>query len=208
MLEEAQTYRDLNDAEREFVDASVKAKARRDRLRRRVKLAGLMALALVVILLALNIWQAYRNLSETRKALRMAYIERGMRLLDAGDPAGGAVWFAQLFKLKPPNRVKTDVYRRRLEIGLRQLPRLLQLLPHDRQASYSEMSRDGRHIVTLTAAEERTVEPEPSDPRWATGTETAWLWTIKDAQPAKPHRLEKQTSGEKRLLKPRRKSCG
>ena len=202
LLEEARSYSDLNDVEREFVDASAKARAHRDRLRRRVKAAGVMALVAVVILLVLNVWQAYKSLERTRKALRMAYIERGMRLLDAGDPAGGAVWFAQLFKLKPPNRVKTDVYRRRLEIGLRQLPRLLQLLPHDRQVSYSEMSRDGRHIVTLTAAEERTVEPEPSDPRWATGTETAWLWTIKDAQPAKPHRLESKLPAKSVCLSP------
>ena len=186
----------------QFVDASVKAMAHRDRVRRRVIAACMMAVLVVVTLLVINVWQAYKSLARTRMALRMAYLERGMRLLDAGDPAGGAVWFAQLFKLMPPHRIKTDVYRRRLEIGLRQLPRLLQLLPHDRQALYSEMSRDGRHIVTLTAAEERTVEPDPSDSRWATGTETAWLWTIKDAKPAQPHRLESKLPAKSVCLSP------
>jgi WD40 repeat protein/tetratricopeptide (TPR) repeat protein len=190
LLEEARSYCDLNDVEREFVDASAKAKANKDRLRRRVKTAGVVALAAVVFLLVLNVWQAYRNLKETRKALRMAYIERGMRLLDAGDPAGGAVWFAQLFKLKPPNQIKTDVYCRRLEIGLRQLPWLLQLLPHDREAVYSEMSRDGLHIVTLTSGVDRSVEP--SDSSWAQGKKTAWLWTIKDTGSAQPHQLKSE----------------
>jgi WD40 repeat protein/tetratricopeptide (TPR) repeat protein len=180
-LEEVRTYHDLNDLEQEFIDASFVASARRKRLRRWLIFAAASSLAVILILVWANLWQHYKLQNEK---LRMADVERGMRLLEAGDPSGGAVWFAEVFNLKPPEPIRTDVCRRRLEIGLRLLPRLLQLLPHDREASYAEMSSDGRHIVTLTTRGEQSAKP--SDSQWATGAETAWLWTIKDHEAAHP----------------------
>lgn len=187
LLEEVRRYDDLNDLEQEFIDASVRASRRRKRLRRCLVFAGVMALAVILTLVWVNLWQRYKLQNEK---LRMAYVERGMRLLDAGDPSGGDVWFAQLFKFEPPEPIRTDVYRRRLEIGLRQLPRLLQVLPHDREAPYAEMSGDGRHIVTVTTRGVQSAKP--SDAKWAIGAETAWLWTIKDHQPAQPIRLQSE----------------
>jgi WD40 repeat protein len=188
LLEEARSYHDLNDLEQEFVDVSVEAKNRSQRSRRLLILAGLFALAVILALVAINFWQRYQLQNEN---LRLADVERGMRLLDAGDPSGGAVWFANLFKLKPSEPIKTDVCRRRLDIGLRLLPRLLQILPHDREATLAEMSSDERHIVTLTTPEEQSANQSqaPND-IWATGRSNAWLWTIKDKETPHPIQLK------------------
>ena len=188
LLEEARSYHDFNDLEQEFVDASMKAKNRHQRSRRLLVLAGLFALVVILALVAFNFWQRYQLQNEN---LRLADVERGMRLLDAGDPSGGAVWFANLFKLKPPGPIKTDVCRRRLDIGLRLLPRLLQILPHDREATYAEMSNDERLIVTLTTpGEESAKQSHPPDGIWAKGKSTAWLWKIKDKETPHPIQLE------------------
>jgi WD40 repeat protein/tetratricopeptide (TPR) repeat protein len=217
VLEEARTYGDLNDLEEAFVSASVRARERRSRLRRRLQVAAVSVLLLGICLLGLTLWLAYLSLKETRKAVRQANVERGMRLLAEGNPAAGTVEFARTIappkhvtaylapgieldvrRLAPllnwlpglqlPNEIKTNVYRRRLEIGLRQLPRLLNLLPHDREAVYAELSGDGRHVVTLTTSEEQSVAP--SDASWATGARTAWIWTITDSGSSQPDRLQ------------------
>lgn len=216
-LEVARTYGDLNDLEEAFICASVRASERRNRLRRRLRVAAVSVLLLGICLLGLTLWLAYLSLKETRKAVRQANVERGMRLLAEGNPAAGTVEFARTIAppkhvtaplvfgiqidvrrlvfllnwlpgLQLPNEIKTNVYRRRLEIGLRQLPRLLNLLPHDREAVYAELSEDGRHVVTLTTSEERSVAP--FDASWATGPQTAWVWTITDSGSGQPHRLE------------------
>jgi WD40 repeat protein/tetratricopeptide (TPR) repeat protein len=217
LLEEARTYGDLNDLEEAFVGASVRAKERRSRLRRRLQAAAVSVLVLGICLLGLTLWLAYLSLKETRKAVREANVERGMRLLAEGNPAAGTVEFAR--PIAPPkhvtvflpsgveidirrlapllnwlpglqlrNEIKTNVYRRRLEIGLRQVPRLLNLLPHDREAVYAELSGEGRHVVTLTTGAEKSVEP--SDDFWATGAQTAWVWTITGTGSSQPRRLQ------------------
>jgi WD40 repeat protein len=216
LLEEARNYDDLNDLEAEFVSASVRAKERKDRLRRRLKAAAVFVLVAGISLLVLTLWLAYLNLSLKD---RQATVDHGMLLLATGNPAAGTVEFARpiappkhvyvsLFPgfdrldirgltqllhwipgLQLPDQIKTNVYRRRLEIGLRQLPRLLNLLPHDRELAYAEMSNDGRHIATLTsAAEESSVA---CDACWGTGPQTVWLWTITGTEPpAEPRSLQ------------------
>src|SRR4029450_13163047 len=85
LLEEARHYGDPNDLEEAFVGASVRAKERRSRLRRRLQAAAVSVLVLGICLLGLTLWLAYLSLKETRKAVREANVERGMRLLAEGN---------------------------------------------------------------------------------------------------------------------------
>jgi WD40 repeat protein/tetratricopeptide (TPR) repeat protein len=190
VLDEARNYKELNDLEERFLTASIEADDAWNRWRMIIMTAAILAAVAVVFLGVLNFWQYIQRSKATEEALRLANVERGMRLLDANDPAGGAVWFAELFKHHPPKKIKDNVYRRRLEIDLRQLPRLLAILPHDREVLYADMSGDGRHIVTLTSTGEPSVVP--TDGNWATKKEAAWLWPNENSGEPKPYQLSSE----------------
>jgi WD40 repeat protein/tetratricopeptide (TPR) repeat protein len=172
LLQESLVYHDLNELEREFVAASVaaeRAEAMRERRRYFARLVALGSIALLVVAL-LAIWltlterarnqevslnsdlqKAKSNLEKTRLRLLEA---NGRKLLEEGDLAGALLWFAQAQSVdNHPGR--RHLHALRLASGFRQLPRLSQLWPADRQPNYAEFDQDGKRVVIALGKPDR-----------------------------------------------------
>ncbi len=88
---------------------------------------------------------------------RMAslYVATGSQLLDAGDPAGAALWFARALEQARGEGLPETAHRLRLAAVLSRCPRLSALWAHDKGANEVRLSRDGRRA--LVAGEDGTL---------------------------------------------------
>lgn len=87
---------------------------------------------------------------ENRDRIVRLDIANGVRLLDEGDPAGALLWFADALPLLTNNPAQESIHRIRIQQTLNQMPRIMQVFPHEHDVSASDLSKDGRYLVTGT----------------------------------------------------------
>jgi len=145
---------------------SGKSLARLHRTEKRLRFvqrAGAAATALAALIAAGWFWQArqthiVRELAEEKNRLadenrnRVVRLDiaNGVRLLDEGDPAAALLWFADALPMATNRPAEEAIHRIRLQQTLNQIPRLVQVLPHEHEVTASAFSEDGRRIVTGT----------------------------------------------------------
>jgi serine/threonine protein kinase/WD40 repeat protein len=132
--------------------------------------AALVAAAVVSIVLAFNIKaqkdaavQAKQDAEDAaeRQAglLGQQYTANGVRLLDAGDWSGAALWFAEAYEQDSKNPVRAATYRDRLANTLRACPRPLHVWSHDADATAS-YSPDGRRVAVSAGKSVHVWDPD------------------------------------------------
>ena len=145
---------------------SGKSLARLHRTQKRLRFmqrAGAVAMLLAALAAGLYFWQAQqtkvvRQLAqektrlgeENRHRLVRLNIANGVRLLDEGDPAGALLWFSEALPLVTNKPAEEAIHRIRIQQTLNELPRVLQVFPHENAVLSSAFSEDGRRIVTGT----------------------------------------------------------
>jgi WD40 repeat protein len=72
----------------------------------------------------------------------------GTRLLDAGDPCGAALWFAEALRLDEGRPDREQMHRKRLGAVLALCPSLDQVWAHDGPVLCAAFTPDGRRVVT------------------------------------------------------------
>jgi WD40 repeat protein/serine/threonine protein kinase len=88
--------------------------------------------------------------AENRNRIVRLDVANGVRLLDEGDAAGALLWFADALPLVTDKPAEESIHRIRIQQTLNQIPRVLQVLPHENGVTASDFSYDARHFVTGT----------------------------------------------------------
>jgi WD40 repeat protein/serine/threonine protein kinase len=88
--------------------------------------------------------------AENRDRIVRLDIANGVRLLDDGDPAGALLWFADALPMLTNNPAQESIHRIRIQQTLDQVPRLLQVFPHESSVQSAVFSPDGRFVATGT----------------------------------------------------------
>jgi WD40 repeat protein len=88
--------------------------------------------------------------AENRNRIVRLDIANGVRLLDDGDPTGALLWFADALPLLTNNPAQESIHRIRIQQTLDQVPRLLQVFPHESSVQTAVFSPDGRFVATGT----------------------------------------------------------
>lgn len=108
-----------------------------------------------------------RLVEENRQRALRRDIAFGTSLLDEGDPGAAFLWFAEALKSIADPLNDEPIHRIRIQQTLKQIPRVLQSLPHDHEVHASAFSADGRRIVTGTDwGYLRGWDAESGDPLW------------------------------------------
>lgn len=87
---------------------------------------------------------------ENRQRLAHMNVASGVRLLDEGDPGGALLWFSEALPLVTNKPADESIHRIRIEQTLNEIPRVLQVFPHENIVWCSVFSADGSRIVTGT----------------------------------------------------------
>ena len=87
---------------------------------------------------------------ENRRRLAHMNVASGVRLLDEGDPAGALLWFSEALSLVNNKPADESIHRIRIQQTLNEIPRVLQVFPHENTVWRSAFSEDGRRIATGT----------------------------------------------------------
>jgi WD40 repeat protein len=143
---------------------------RTERQLRLVRRTGALVTALAVVIAGGWWWQARQTMAvrklaieksllaennaklveENRQRIVRRDISEGTRLLDESDPAGALLWFAEALSSLTNDPAAESVHRIRIQQTLKELPRLLHLLPHEHGVLVGAFSEDGRRVVTGT----------------------------------------------------------
>lgn len=108
-----------------------------------------------------------RLMEENRQRGLRRDIAFGTRLLDEGDPGAAFLWFTEALKSIADPVEEEPIHRIRIQQTLKQIPRVLHLLPHDYEVTASAHSPDGRRIVTGTDwGYVRVWDAESGNPLW------------------------------------------
>jgi WD40 repeat protein/serine/threonine protein kinase/tetratricopeptide (TPR) repeat protein len=92
--------------------------------------------------------RAEAKAEESRQGLVRLNVERGVRLMDAGDLSGAAVVFAEALRLDAGDAAREELHRVRLGAVLPRCPRPAHVWRHDGSAMFAVFSSDGKRVVS------------------------------------------------------------
>jgi hypothetical protein len=154
-----------------------------------------------------------------RERLVQQYVVNGERLVDAGDVPGSLIWFAEALKEEEGNPAREAVYRTRLGLVLRQMPRLIGMWETTPGKATQNHAPLGRRVALLSGTGARlwdTATGQPAGPLWsgattldlalvsADGRRVATVRNARDDKGWEIH-LWSADTGESWRLSPRRK---
>jgi WD40 repeat protein len=145
---------------------SGKSLARLHRTEKRLRFvqrAGAAVTALAAVIAAGWLWQAKqtqtvrelvaeraaRTEEDRNRIVRMS-IANGTQLLEADDPAGALLWFADALPLLAGSPEAESVHRIRIQQTLAHTPRIFGVFPHESGLAATAFSPDGRRVATGT----------------------------------------------------------
>lgn len=109
-----------------------------------------VGIALTALVVAGYVYQQ----RQTHKANRLAaelQITQGIHVMDQGDLAGSLLWFVQAMDQARWTKEEMEMHRLRLGAVLRDCPKLVQLISHERPFEQVEFSPDGQRLLTYSS---------------------------------------------------------
>jgi WD40 repeat protein len=93
--------------------------------------------------------------AESRRRLVRLNVTTGNQYMEQGDLMGSLPWFTEALRQAQGKASQQEAHRVRLAAIKQQCPRLVKLWAHNMPVTYVEFSRDGRHVLAVSAGENR-----------------------------------------------------
>src|SRR5687768_4575275 len=81
--------------------------------------------------------------------LARSYVERGVRLMDGGDPAAALPWLVEAWSLEQRDEYRSTTHRVRVAAAAAQAPRLVRIWNAHGPLREAEFSPNGRQILAI-----------------------------------------------------------